>query len=395
MGHPMTNLLPSAAQKVADAVGWQPPPDYSWTAEVCQNPLSIRDIDDMVAQAHAAASQKNLVLPGGASFLRRCILALITGHLVLQGPPGTGKTTLARILADAFDSSLSTTTATAEWSSFDVIGGMQPSPSGDGSLVPVLGSVSSAAITCAEQVRDNLAGNSETQAHWLLIDELNRADIDKAIGSLYTVLSQSSPSHLRETPLELWFTTGKAKHIWVPARFRLIGTMNDVDTSFVNTLSQGLTRRFQFVYLGVPTREEDIRREIDATWSEARAWYLEFAHGPEGDEAIDAERVTDIKQALGNIVYSMRATDGLIRWPIGSAQVLDVLRTLAVGMHHTSDARDTELLDESVADRMIPQAGTLDESQLEALEAELSRLPTAMPLSITAVKHLRDTRLTQ
>ena len=50
--------------------------------------------------------------------------------------------------------------------------------------------------------------------------------------------------------------------------------MNDVDTSFVYSFSQGLSRRFQFVYVGVP-RPDQVKSELEASLSQAVAWYVD------------------------------------------------------------------------------------------------------------------------
>ena len=47
--------------------------------------------------------------------------------------------------------------------------------------------------------------------------------------------------------------------------------MNDVDTSFVNALSQGLTRRFQFVYVGVPDEAQQAN-ELELARRQAQEW---------------------------------------------------------------------------------------------------------------------------
>ena len=119
--------------------------------------------------------------------------------------------------------------------------------------------------------------NNSDQAAWLCIDEFNRADIDKAIGSLYTLLSSCDPEHLRDSPIDLWFEPRlDHRKLWVPARFRIIGTMNDLDTSFVNAISQGLTRRFKFVTVGVPsataTAERKVTSELENAFAGAYDW---------------------------------------------------------------------------------------------------------------------------
>jgi hypothetical protein len=80
-------------------------------------------------------------------------------HLVLYGPPGTGKTELARHIASHLHERWRMITGSADWTSQDVIGGYQPVGEGQIRFVPGV-----------------LLQNFDRP---LIIDELNRCDIDK------------------------------------------------------------------------------------------------------------------------------------------------------------------------------------------------------------------------
>ena len=65
------------------------------------------------------------------------------------------------------------TTATSEWTTFETIGGLQPTPDG---LI----------------YRPGLFIDAIESGRWLVIDELNRSNFDRAFGQLFTVLSGSA-----------------------------------------------------------------------------------------------------------------------------------------------------------------------------------------------------------
>lgn len=391
----MSDALTGTALLTAKSVGWKPAENYAWTQSMTGKPLAVSDVDDIVGKVKAAIAVAHLIVPDEDLFVRRAVLALLSGHLVLQGPPGTGKTTLARILAEAFDATLEVTTATADWSTYDVVGGLRPSA--DGSLVPALGAVSRTALQCADAVRQHVSGVIGPQAAWLLIDELNRADIDKAIGSLYTVLSSVSVKHLEQTPLELWFEESGRDKLWIPSRFRIIGTMNDVDTSFVNTLSQGLTRRFQFLFLGVSTDPGQQVVEIEAALTQAREWVsaqYEASWGTVDDTVFTSSEFEALKTGVAELIKLLRDPNG-IAWPLGTAQIVDVWRVVCLGIWGPSaqagvTTNGQALSDQAIADLVIPQAGSLHRTQLTTL-SEWFASRGHMPNSVAAVNHLLNT----
>jgi MoxR-like ATPase len=178
------------------------------------------------------------------------IAALKSGkYVILLGPPGTGKTELANVLCEcAVECGIpdfTVATATADWSTFDTIGGYMPSE------------VDSGHLTFSE----NVFVESVRTGRWLVIDELNRADIDKAFGELFTLFSGNRvrlPFRVESKPIVLLppgsSVDEELEHpIFLMQDWRMIGTMNTFDKASLFQLSYAFMRRFAFVEVPVPT----------------------------------------------------------------------------------------------------------------------------------------------
>ena len=183
-------------------------------------------------------------------------------HIMFYGPPGTGKTTLARWIASSLAGSRWTMiTGSADWSSQDIIGGYQPV--GDGRI---------------KFFRGALLKDFDRP---LIIDELNRCDIDKVIGPLFTVLSSQQttlpyrinaedPDSAQFVILPVPKANAKA-HEFAPGQaWRLIATINSIDKTSLYQMSYALSRRFGWVYVDVPKDTSAFLRDYfkmeDAWW---------------------------------------------------------------------------------------------------------------------------------
>lgn len=220
-----------------------------------------------------------------ASVYRQINAMLRSGkqHIMLYGPPGTGKTSLARWIASSLPGGQWTlVTGSSDWSSQDIIGGYQPVGDGDVDFVP--------GILLRDFDRP------------LIIDELNRCDIDKVIGPLFTVLSGQqttlpyrtdiSDKHSQPYAILPRPKPNAAEHEFAPGTaWRLIATINSIDKASLYQMSYALARRFGWVYVDAPV---DLRAFI--------ADYLQSlgdAAGPLGEtvplaalwQAINAARV--------------------------------------------------------------------------------------------------------
>lgn len=183
-------------------------------------------------------------------------------HIMFYGPPGTGKTTLARWVATSLAGSHWTMiTGSADWSSQDIIGGYQPV--GDGKIKFFRGAL----------LRDF--------DRPLIIDELNRCDIDKVIGPLFTVLSSQQttlpyrinaedPDSAQFVILPVPKACAKENEFAPGQAWRLIATINSIDKASLYQMSYALSRRFGWVYVDVPKDTSAFLRDYfkmkDAWW---------------------------------------------------------------------------------------------------------------------------------
>lgn len=370
-----------------------------WTVEF---PLVVPDLGALLSAVKSGVEARGLLLPDADALIERLGVALLGGHLILAGPPGTGKTTLAGLLAEAFGCTFDTETATADWSTFDVIGGLQPAVGQHDTevLKPWLGHVPRAALRCADAIarHEDEPSANPSQAHWLVIDEFNRAEIDKAIGPLYTVLGGGGGAERRRLPL--WFgDKPETQECWIPDRFRIIGTLNSVDTAYVYSLSQGLQRRFQFVHLGVPEQGQ-VSAEMSAVLSQATTWWVETYRPDLDSSAQEAERNRlETDDAIGAAMTRLGATveflryDDSVAWPVGTAQILDVARQVVVRSASTSTGDLIPALDLALSDCLIPQASHLLRTQLDAIEAHVTEAAD-LPRSVAALGRVRRSQQT-
>ena len=160
------------------------------------------------------------------------LLKLFSGkNVLLIGPPGSGKTRFVKELLERLGIGYAIETGNPEWTPFDALGGFGLEP---GSFKR--GFIFEAAEKCCEAVK-------EGKLHWLVIDEINRANVDLAFGKFFTLLD---PVYRDKEPLRV-HGPGEVKEVWVPLSFRVLATMNNYDRALLFKLGYALTRRFAII----------------------------------------------------------------------------------------------------------------------------------------------------
>ena len=198
--------------------------------------VPIRD-EDLTLNSVAT----DLLLP--TSFLNEITTLLDEKkQVIFQGPPGTGKTYVARALAKHLAGSEERVTFVQFHPSYayeDFIQGFRPRADG-GQLGFELrdGPLRSAARQAAKD---------EEAKHFLIIDEINRANLGKVLGELYFLLEY------RKEKIRLQYSD---EEFSLPENLYIIGTMNTADRS-IALVDLALRRRFSFVEFD--TSEEPIK----------------------------------------------------------------------------------------------------------------------------------------
>ncbi len=227
--------------------GTSPPPSTSQAS--FSAPHVPFDADMLEERALAHPSQLQI----DRRVYRAVVAAIRSGkHVILTGPPGTAKTTLAELTCQlASEAGLCSghtlTTATSDWTTYETIGGLRPAQSGGGL-----------------HFQEGIFLEAARSRRWLLVDELNRSNFDRAFGQLFTVLSgqavvlpyEDARSGRRIVLIPEGaaskYDSGDYERLVISNSWRIVATMNVFDKSLLFEMSFALMRRFAFIEVPSP-----------------------------------------------------------------------------------------------------------------------------------------------
>jgi 5-methylcytosine-specific restriction protein B len=219
-----------------------------------------------------------------------------TKQVIFYGPPGTGKTFVAQRLAQALAGDPARTMLVQfhpSTSYEDFFEGFRPLPAAGGGIVYALQDGPLRIMAAA-------AASDPSHTYILVIDEINRAQLQKVLGELFFLLEyrdkQVRPLYRPDEPFSL------PENLW------LIGTMNTADRS-IALVDTALRRRFQFVPFALDERTDNPIAGLLRRWLSANSqpeWVADLVDQV-NQELITAVGMGDL--ALGPSYFMVHGLD--------------------------------------------------------------------------------------
>lgn len=297
--------------------------------------------------------------------INKVCAALNSGkNIIFNGHPGTGKTHLAKCIGDAvsneFVNGYILTTATSDWSTFDTIGGLMPDKNHDGNLKFEPGKV-------LQSIKEN---------KWLIIDEINRADIDKSFGQLFTILSGENITvelpyideydnkiSIKRFDGNVSFYDEENATYYIGKNWRIIGTMNYDDKDSLFDLSYAFMRRFMFIDINIPNNKSF--KELMDDWCEK-------------------DNVDEFKNDLINI-YEMESKPK----DLGPALFKDMVDYIYERVKSDDNYEKDVILNEVTISFIIPQFEGLIDDDVTSIKKELGEIFQLDTWTVTKLDNMR------
>jgi hypothetical protein len=196
---------------------------------------------------------------------------------------------------------------------------------------------------------------------WLVIDEFNRADIDKVFGQLFT----SVESRILKVPSAQ--EQNGYREILIPRDYRIIGTLNTADKHYLFKLSDALKRRFAYIEILPPNSNQ---KDLEIYYAFKNA-IDELGNSFDNLIVLDDEiKAIDISRTESSFIPFIENAYYVLEFirttkPLGTAILKSIYQTMLVGIKLTGDYEKS--LDFALTSSIVPQLENLRSSTLEMI----------------------------
>jgi MoxR-like ATPase len=295
-------------------------------------------------------------------------------NIILFGAPGCGKTKVATLLLELLCGGMtlkdgeerpnfSIVTANAEWDNYDIVGGVAPKVDEYTREISYEfrdGCVTQAVKACLRSLK------RLGRPHHLIIDEFNRANIDEAFGKLFTIFEY------RDTQPLLTTEENRGDPLYVPRQFRIIGTMNVQDKNTLFDIGHALMRRFAFIEVGLPDKEDEFTRmpyfvelrskEIGITLKGEEGDKSMFKGDPDGLAEAEYCKLMKLLEEDPVPEEGIEMSVGVRTYrKIGTAQVIDCVIWC---LKASGDYSKKDAMEDAIVANLLPQLENLEKAQL-------------------------------
>ena len=212
----------------------------------------------------------------------------------------------------------------------------------------------------------NVQNDSQYKGTWLVIDEFNRADIDKAMGQPFTALETKRLKVPTSDPSKAY------EEVPIPKDYRIIGTLNTADKHYLFKLSDALKRRFAYIEIKPPLDVDEQRREqyyairnaikelsIEDPASRIIKLNIDLKEIDLENSNKDFIRALDTALDFLNFIKSVKI--------LGTAILKSIYQTLLTA--HLADQNPLIMLQSAINANIIPQLENVPRTTLETIRA--------------------------